>query len=112
MACGVRAVGAGDQVATNRVVVLVRFRVRYFRFAWRRVLLSGGFWCISNRVAVNREFGEANRSQNVGLSAIHFEMRVLPPLVGVVTIAGGNRRARWGGEKAASGRAGDTRGVW
>ena len=98
-------------------MVLVRFRVRYFRFAWRRVLLSGGFWCISNRVAVNREFGEANRSQNVGLSATHFGMHILPPQVGLVASAGGDRRARRGeerilsrGEKAASGRAGDTRG--
>lgn len=54
-------------------------------------------------MAVNREFGEANRSQNVGLSAIHFEMRVLPPLVGVVTIAGGNRRARRGAKKPPAG---------
>ena len=96
MARGVRAVGADDQVATNRVVVLVRFRVRYFRFAWRSVLLSGGFWCVSKRVAVNRASEGTNRSQNVGLSAIHFEMRVLPPLVGVVTITGGNRGARRG----------------
>lgn len=94
---------------------MVCFRVRYFRFARRRVLLSGGFWCISNRVAVNREFGEANRSQNVGLSATHFGMHILPPQVGLVASAGGDRRARRGenlveGRKAASGRAGDTRG--
>lgn len=56
------------------------------------------FWCISKRVAVNRAPEGTNRSQNVGLSAIHFEMRVLPPLVGVVTITGGNRGARRGGE--------------
>ena len=93
-------------MATSRVVVLVRFRVRYFRFAWRRVLLSGGFWCISNRVAVNREFGEANRSQNIGLSATHFGMHILPPQVGLVASAGGDRRVRrgGGGKNLAEGR--------
>ena len=93
-------------MAPSRVVVLVRFRVRYFRFAWRRVLLSGGFWCISNRVAVNREFGEATRSQNIGLSATHFGMHILPPQVGLVASAGGDRRVRrgGGGKNLAEGR--------
>ena len=35
-------------MATNRVVVLVRFRVRYFRFVCRRVLSSGGFGAFLN----------------------------------------------------------------
>lgn len=71
---------------------------------------SSGFWCasgfaisglcdgVSCRVAVNRASEGTDRSQNVGLSAIHFEMRVLPPLVGLVVSAGGDRRARRGGE--------------
>lgn len=62
-----------------------------------------GFWCISKRVAVNRASEGTNRSQNVGLSAIHFEMRVLPPLVGLVVSAGGDRRARRGRKESCRG---------
>ena len=55
--------------------------------------MSGGFWCISNRVAVNRASEESIRSRDVGLSATHFKMHVLPPLVGLaVSVVGARER--------------------